>query len=95
MEHIVVVDIDGTIYGMWSDDLLGIYEVEHSRVEVERASHVEFCATCVAWHVWERSTETFNCAVDSADLMVEASFTTRKEALAWEVEEINRRLLKG
>lgn len=84
MEYLVVVDVDGTIYGMWSDDLIGLYEVQTSRVEVTRASHVEWFLD--AWHVWE---------ADGVTPMCPRGFRTREAALTWEREEIERRLMLG
>ena len=95
MKHIVVIEEDGTLLTLWSDDLLEIYEVERERVTVERASHVEFCGTCNGWHIWERDTESFDCVVSVEDLMYETSFQTRQEALQWEKEEVERRLIGG
>ena len=85
-EHLIVVDVDGTIYGMWSDDLLGIYEVEHGQVEVKRASHVEFDNMTQSWRVYE---------VDGVSLMLREEFTTRQAALEAEAFEIQWRLLGG
>jgi len=91
MEYLVVADVDGTLYGVWSDDLIELYEVEKGKVEVQRASHVEPCTfsnflVCVPgvhWHVWE---------VDHKHLMTAIAFKTRASALAWEKQEIERRL---
>ncbi len=89
MEYLVVADVDGTLYGVWSDDLIALYEVEKGKVEVERASHVEPCKlrACafkpLHWHVWE---------ANGYDLMLYKDFYTRQEALNGEKEEIERRL---
>ncbi len=97
MEYIVVVDTDGMMTGLWSDDLIGLYEVEKGGVTVERASHVEPCdgKDCqgnhwqmqgIHWHVWE---------ADHQSLMSCCAFRHREWALAWEKEEIERRLIEG
>ena len=86
MESIVVIDNDGMMTGLWSDELIGLYEVEKGGVKVERASHVEFCDFCQKWHVWE---------ADFSSKMTYQGFRTRAEGLAWEKEEIERRLIEG
>ncbi len=86
MEYVVVIDTDGTMIGLWSDELIGLYEVEKGEVKVERASHVEFCDGCLGWHVYE---------VDMNAYMTPMKFETRASALAWEKEEIERRLIEG
>ncbi len=86
MEYVVVVDTDGMLTGLWSDELIGLYEVEKGGVTVERVSHVEFCDGCLGWHVWE---------VDMDAYMTPRKFETRADALAWEKEEIERRLIEG
>ena len=85
IDHVIVVDVDGTIYGMWSDDLIGLYEVD--KAEVTRASNVEFCNcdTCKGWHVWEP---------DMSRVMTMVPFETREAALQWEQQEIARRLIE-
>ena len=55
-------------------------------MEFERASHVEFCDSCLAWHVYEADMNYF---------MTRLKFETRANALAWEKEEIERRLIEG
>ncbi len=101
MDYVVVVDVDGCLYGMWSDDLIGLYEVEQGGVEVERASHVEFCHGCNSWHVWEADQQEY-MAMQSEKVYFfhdfpgdPIEFKTREAALQWEREEINRRLIEG
>jgi hypothetical protein len=83
LEHIVVYDTDGSMYSMWSDELIDLYEVESSQVEVTRASHVEFDAVNRRWYVLEP---------DGKSLMIHTGFRTRALALDYEREEIERRL---
>jgi hypothetical protein len=91
-EYLVVVDVDGTIYGMWSDDLIGLYEIEQGRVDVQRASHVEYCGVCQGWEVYEA--ECLGSQPTHLDRMTMLVFSTRQEALLWEQEEVNRRLIQ-
>ena len=90
MEYVVVIDTDGLMIGLWSDELIGLYEVEKggAQISVERASHIEpvvFMAG-VRWQVFE---------ADGTRLMTYHYFQTRELALAWEKKEIERRLIDG
>jgi hypothetical protein len=95
MEHTLVIDVDGSLLGLWSDELIGLYEVERGGIEVERASHVEFISGTQRWHVFNPDGVTL--MQTACGLMWENvdGWLSREDALAWEKEEIERRLIEG
>ena len=90
-----MIDDTGMLYGVWSDDLIELYQIETSHIEVERASHVEFCHSTNRWYVYE--TDGVTLMYTGCGLMWPncEGFTTRASALAWEKQEIERRLQEG
>lgn len=95
MEHIIVYDTDGMMYSLWNDDLLALYEVESSHVEVERASHVEFNPQTQRWYVYNPDGVTLMLTACGLMWTNLDGFLHRSDALAWEKEEIERRLMEG
>jgi len=95
MEYIVVIDNDGVMTGLWSDDLIGLYEVEKGQVTVERASHVEFSIESQRWHVFNPDGETLMGTFAGLMWPNLDGWSSRADALAWEKEEIDRRLIEG
>lgn len=94
-EYLVIVDVDGVLYAAWSDDLQALYE--EGEIEVQRASNVEFNPTTQRWHVYEP--EGLNVLMHDSRVGVMwpnlDGWRSREDALAWEREEIDRRLVEG
>ena len=78
----IEISPEGEAMAVYSDDLLPVLSALGS-VYVERASHVEFDNTRARWGVWSQAGN------DTGQ-----RFTTRAEALAWEVAHIST-LLDG
>lgn len=70
-EHLIEIDIDGTVTAIWSDDV-GLCDL--GRVQVIRASDVEFDNNLQAWCVQFRNGWASS-----------QQFTSRQQALEYEV----------
>ena len=84
---IISIDSAGTVRSQYTDSLAALLR-DIGPIHVERASHVEFCNEHQAWFV---------DMLENPDLSIGSfrvgPFSRRKDALWWEIDYIQSRLL--
>jgi len=83
---IVVIGQDGTIRSVHDDALVGAL-LSFGRLDIRRASNVEFCNESQAWFADMRADESLGIEAFRV-----GPFAKRAEALAWEVTYLEARL---
>lgn len=77
---------DGTLLGVHADDLQDVLQ-EDGKIQIDRASHVEFSNKDQAWFVEMQKNEQLDIFA-----FVAGPFRNRTEALAWESSYLEHRI---